>query len=65
MRGIARELTVSPFLMRKIVKEDIRYKSYALRRGQFMSAATKEMLAERAAGLLNKFKNPLAMDILA
>ena len=33
MRGIGRELSVSEFLVRKIVKQDIRYKSYSLRRG--------------------------------
>ena len=57
MRGIARELTVSEFLVRKIVTEDIRYKSYALRRGQFMNAATKERRAARAQLLLNKIKH--------
>ena len=64
MRGISRELTISEFLVRKIVKQDIRYKSYSLRRGQFMNAATKERRAERARALLNKFKNPPANDIL-
>ncbi|QQP52144.1 Transposable element tcb2 transposase [Caligus rogercresseyi] len=64
MRGIARELSVSDFLVRKIVKQDIRYKSYSLRRGQFMSAATKERRAERAAALLNKFKHPPDKDML-
>ena len=64
MRGIARELNVSEFLLRKIVKEDIRYKSYALRRGQFMNAATKERRAARSQLLLNKIKHPPAPDML-
>ncbi|QQP37208.1 Transposable element tcb2 transposase [Caligus rogercresseyi] len=53
MRGIARELSVSDFLVRKIVKQDIRYKSYSLREE-----------AERAAALLNKFKHPPDKDML-
>lgn len=64
MRGIARELTISEFLVRQIVKQDIRYKSYALRRGQFMNEATKARRAQRAAALLNKFKHPPVQDIL-
>ncbi len=42
MRQLAEELEVSEWLIRKIVKEDIRYRSYSLRRGEFMSAATKK-----------------------
>ena len=64
MRGIGRELSVSEFLVRKIVKQDIRYKSYSLRRGQFMSAAAKERKAKRALVLLRKFRKPPAKDIL-
>ena len=64
MRGIGRELSVSEFLVRKIVKQDIRYKSYSLRRGQFMSAAAKERKAKRALVLLRKFRKPPARDIL-
>jgi hypothetical protein len=42
MRMLAEELEVSEWLIRKFVKEDIRYRSYSLRRGHFMTAATKE-----------------------
>jgi hypothetical protein len=42
MRQLAEELEVSERLIRKIVKEDIRYRSYSLRRGQFLSACTKK-----------------------
>jgi hypothetical protein len=44
MRQLAEELEVSEWLIRKIVKEDIRYRSYSLRRGQFMSASNKKQI---------------------
>ena len=64
MRKIAEDLEVSEFLIRHIVKEDIRYKSYSLRRGQFMTEATKKTRYEKAAALLNRLKHPPAQDIL-
>jgi transposase len=64
MRQMAVELEVSEWLIRKIVKEDIRYRSYSLRRGQFMSAATKKICYEKAAALLNRLKHPPEPDIL-
>ena len=64
MRKIAADLGVSDFLIRKIVKEDIRYRSYALRKGQFMSEATKIVRYEKARGLLNRLKHPPAEDLL-
>jgi hypothetical protein len=60
MRSLARELNISEFIVRKKMAQDIRYKSYALRRGQFMSQATKERRLEKAKLLLNKLKNPAA-----
>jgi hypothetical protein len=42
MRQLAEELEVSEWLIRKIVKEDICFRSYSLRRGQFMSASPKK-----------------------
>ena len=41
MRAMAREMKVSGTLVCKIVKEDLLFKSYSLRKGQFMSQATK------------------------
>ncbi len=64
MRRMAEELEVSEWLVRKIVKEDIRYKSYSLRKGQFMSAATKKTRYEKASALLNRIKHPPEPDIL-
>jgi hypothetical protein len=57
MRQLAEELEVSEWLIRKIVKEDIRYRSYSLRRGQLMSASTKKTRFEKAAALLNRLKH--------
>jgi hypothetical protein len=39
--------------------QDIRYKSYALRRGQFMNEATKERRLAKAKLMLNKLKKPV------
>ena len=64
MRRMAEELEVSEWLVRKIVKEDIRYKSYSLRKGQFMSAATKQNRYKKASALLNRIKHPPVPDIL-
>ncbi len=58
MRSLAKELNISEFVVRKKMAQDIRYKSYALRRGQFMSQAMKERRLEKAKLLLNKLKNP-------
>lgn len=55
MHSIARELQMSDITVRRIVAEEIRYRSYVLRRGQFM---TKERLFEKARKLLTKLKNP-------
>ncbi len=60
MRSLARKLNISEFIVRKKMAQDIRYKSYALKRGQFMSQATKERRLEKAKLLLNKLKNPAA-----
>lgn len=64
MRKIAADLSVSDFLIRKIVKEDIRYRSYCLRRAQFMSEATKRVRHQKAMALLNRLKHPPAENII-
>jgi DNA-binding Lrp family transcriptional regulator len=58
MRSLARELGISEKTVRKKMTEDIRYKSYALRKGQFMSEGTKERRLEKAKMLLNRLKKP-------
>lgn len=47
IRIIARDLHVSECTIRRIVHEDIQYKSYAMRRGQFMSAQTRDQRLTR------------------
>jgi len=54
MRYIAREMNMSDVTIRKIVANDIRYKSYALRRAQFMKQHTKERSFIKAKKLLTK-----------
>jgi hypothetical protein len=64
MRSLARKLKISEFVIRKKMMQDIRYKSYALRRGQFLSHATKKRRLENAKLMLNKLKNPAANNQL-
>ncbi len=64
MRKLAEDLEVREWQIRKIAKEDISYRLYSLRRGQFMSAATKKTHYELASALLNGHKHPLVPEIL-
>ncbi|KAM0736931.1 hypothetical protein ACS0PU_000024 [Formica fusca] len=56
IRALARDLKVSEGLVRRVVHEDLRSKSYVMRRGQFMSAQTREQRTIRGKRLLNKLK---------
>lgn len=58
MRSLGRELQVDEATIRRVVHEDLRYTSYAMRRGQFMSEITKVNRLTRAKRLLNKLKHP-------
>lgn len=58
MRALANELEVDESTIRRVVHEDLRYKSYVMRRGQFMSDRTKVNRLTRAKRLLNKLKHP-------
>ena len=58
MRAMAHELEVSATLFCKIVKEDLRYKSYGLRKGQFMSEVTKLRWLEKTKKLRSRLKHP-------
>ena len=64
MRKVAEDLRIGRELVRTVVKEDLRYKSYSLRRGQFMTERTKETRLLKAKALLNRLKRPLAPDML-
>ena len=52
MRAIARDIGCSDWLVRTIVKEDLCYKSYSLRKGKFMNKATKDRRLAKAKALL-------------
>ena len=58
MRAMARELEVSATLVCKKIMEDLQYKSYGLRKGQFMSEATKLRRLEKTTKLLSRLKHP-------
>ncbi|XP_025161066.1 uncharacterized protein LOC112589993 [Harpegnathos saltator] len=64
MRAIARDLNVSESLIRRVVHEDLRYRSYVMRRGQFMSAQTRKQRLIRGKRLLDKLKHPEVPNIL-
>lgn len=64
MRSLAWELNVDEKTIRNCVHEDIRYKSYALKKAQFMNDTTMERRADKAARLLSKLKHPLAKNQL-
>jgi hypothetical protein len=58
MRLLARELGISEASVCNKMAQDIRYKSYACRWGQFMKEATKERRLAKAKLLLNRLKKP-------
>ena len=64
MRAIAKEKDVSEATIRRVVHEDIRYKSYVMRRGQFLPEKAKENRVIRSRRLLNKLKHPEAPGML-
>ena len=47
MRAMARKLEVSANLVHKIIKKDLQYKYYGLRKGQFTTEATKLQQLEK------------------
>jgi hypothetical protein len=64
MRSMAQEMNISRTTVRKMVSEDLRYKSYAMRRGQFMSEATRTRRLEKAMKLLARIKHPIVPNPL-
>ena len=63
-KSISRNLQVSECPICRTVHDDIRYKSYLMRRGLFMSSQTREQRFIRAKRLLNKVKHPEILDML-
>lgn len=64
MRAIAREKGVDESVVRQVVHEDIRYFSYKMRKGQFLSQKMQEKRLKHAKKLLNKLKHPLKPNML-
>ena len=58
MRALAREMHCAESTIRLCIAQDLRYKSYKMRRGQLMTEATKGRRFEKAKKLLNKLKSP-------
>ena len=61
--SIARDIGVSEFLIKLEVHEDIRYFSYKIRKGQFLSQTMKDKKKDRTGKLLKKFKHTLQLNI--
>ena len=57
MRRLAEEIGVDERTVRRYTNIHIRYKSYKMRRGQFMSAKIKATRFEKAKKMVNKLKN--------
>jgi hypothetical protein len=64
MRALAVIMKCTDFTIRRCVEENLRYKSYALRKGQFMTQKTKETRLFKARKLLNALKHPKEKNTL-
>jgi hypothetical protein len=58
MRELAKEMQCDEKTIRNCIQEDIRYKSYKMRRGHFMSEANKQKRCKKAKLILNRLKRP-------
>lgn len=58
MRNIAKRLSVSESTVRRTVHNDLKCKSYVMKRRHFVSAKSKEKRLIRSKCLLNKIKHP-------
>ena len=64
MRSLAKHYKVSEGTIRNVVHENMGYKSYALKKGQFLSQKMKENRLLKSKLLLNKFKDPATQDLV-
>ena len=64
MRAIAREKGIDEKVVRQVVHEDIRYFSYRMRKGQFLSKRMQEKRLKHAKKLVNKLKHPVEPNML-
>ncbi len=64
MRSMPQEMNISRTTVCKMVSEDLRYRSYAMRKGQFMSESMKTRHLEKAKKLLARMKHPVVPNPL-
>ncbi len=64
MRAIVVELKVAASTVWITIKQELQYKSYVLRKGQFMSEATRNRCLQKAKKLLSRLKHPIAANQL-
>ena len=64
MNALAKDLGVAYGTIYRVIYEDLRYKSYVLKRGQFMDPAMQERRLTKAKKLLNKVKHPEKDNLL-
>ena len=61
---IAKDMKMSEALIRRCVSEDLRYKSYKMRKGQLLTAKANEKRLKHCQKLLNKLKHPLQCNMI-
>ena len=64
MRAIAKDMRTSEALIRRCVSEDLRYKSYKMKKGQLLTAKAKQKRLKHYQKLLNKLKHPLQRNMI-
>jgi hypothetical protein len=64
IRSMGQEMNVSRTTVRKMVSVDLHYKLYTMRRGQFMSEATKTRCLEKAKKLLARVNHLIVSNRL-
>ena len=63
MRTIAKDMRTSEALIQRCVSEDLRYKSYKMKKGQLLTAKAKKQL-KHCQKLFNKLKHPLQRNMI-
>ena len=63
-RAIAKDIRTSEVLIRRCVSKDFRYKSYKMKKGQLLTAKTKEKRLKHCQKLLKKLKHPLQRNMI-
>ena len=64
MRAIAKDMRMSEALIQRCVSEDLRYKSYKMKKGQSLTAKAKKKQLKHCQKLLNKLKHPLQCNMI-